>query len=69
MKKSTKIIPFTSKIIGKEVVGNLALKKESLDSSNYSSPKVKKLAQPKQRKQIVMGCWTSSYSANDGDGC
>lgn len=35
----------------------------------YSKPKVKRLEPSKPNRKIVMGCWQSSYSANDGDGC
>ena len=51
--------------------GDLALKlvEETSESSEYETPKIKKLAFEKTKTTIVMGCWQQSYSANGGDGC
>lgn len=51
--------------------GNLALKTFDMQEqkSEYEKPVVKKLTIKRENKKIFMGCYTYSYSANDGDGC
>lgn len=48
--------------------GSLALQLED-ELEIYETPEIKIEKLEELKEKIVMGCWQSSYSSNDGDGC